>query len=120
MAVATKNTLHIELKGKEYTIKPTLEVYEKVENFKFTAPDGSDYEGIAAIGVCVQTLKLQNIADVFMYLGDIKKSRQTEIKQGIFEAGVGTVGIAISEFISGLLNPSGQEELEKKEDDAGE
>ena len=115
MARAKHGIVEIVANDEKYTLKPTLEAYDRIEkNF------GSLVELFQKIMQRGPVLTINEVTYIVAAGCDINSNKEMKkLKENIYAEGVLAVSPQVAEFISKMLDPSGKAE-QKEDADEGE
>jgi len=108
MSRAKHGTIDVEINGKQYTMKPTLAAYEKIE----TRMGGLRQ----AIESC-SNMSIDSLTYIVAAACGIGNKEISNLKEEIFQEGALNVLPSVTEYLMKLLNPSGKDQEESKSED---
>jgi len=113
MGRATYGIVELEINGKQYELKPTLQAYEKIE----TRMGGLRQ----AIENC-SNMSLDGLTYIVAAACGIGAKGHNDLKEDIFAEGTLNVLPKVTEYLMKLLNPSGKEadDLDEGDGESGE
>ena len=118
MPRADYGTIELKLGKKEYTMKPTLKAYKKIENhFKNEA---TGMQGLRLAIEDTSQLSIESTTFVIAAACGIGAREVPELEESIFAEGVAKVAAPVLEYLMKLLNPSGKDIEESEDKESGE
>jgi hypothetical protein len=102
-------TVQVTISGKDYTLKPTLSAYQKID---------SRMGGLRQAIESCSNMSIDGLVFIIAAAAGVGQKDTGDLAQAVFEEGTMNVLPKVTEYLLLLLNPTGKEAPDKVDDES--
>lgn len=108
MSRVDHGVIECSINGTEYTLKPTLDAYRKIQ---------ARFGGLRGALEAISALNIEHLSHIVAAGAGIGRNKAVKIEEDIFLEGVGNVTESVAPFVTALFNPRGDKDEDAEGND---